>query len=118
MPLTPEQHAARAAQREATETRRLQALGAAASHLASLRKMNLGPTNQNLLWANWEYLKAQKELDGDGYYDDAFGDACHDLGVDAEGEDLPRDPADYGDYLYDQRRDRMLDAQIDRERGA
>jgi hypothetical protein len=113
--LTPEQAAARAAEREARETRQLQALGAAASHLASLRRMGLKPTNQNLLWAEWEFAKAIKEYDGDGNYDDLFGDACHALGVDEEGEDLPRDPDDYSDYLYEQRRDRMLDEQMARE---
>ncbi len=115
---TPEQLAARVAEHEARETTQLQALGAAASHLASLRRMKLKPTNQNLLWAEWEFAKALKEWDGDGNYDDMFADACHELGVDEDGEDIPADPADYGDYLYEQMRDRKLDEQWDREFGA
>lgn len=116
--LTLEQIAARTAEREALETRRLAALGEAATNLASIRRLNLKPTNQNRLWAEWEFAKAIKEYDGDGNYDDLFADACHSLGVDAEGEELPADPADYGDYLYEQHRDRLLDAQIDRELAA
>ena len=117
-PPTPEQRAARVAATEARETRQLQALGAAASHLASLRGMKLKPSNANLMWAQWEFAKAIKEWDGTGAFDDMFGDACSDLGVDEEGEDLPADPDDYGDYLYEQMRDRKLDAQIDREQRA
>ena len=113
--LTPDQLAARKAEAEAREIHHLQALGAAASHLASLRRMNLKCTNQNLLWAEWEFAKAIKEYDGDGNFDDLFGDACANLGVDADGEDLAPDPDDCGDYLYEQRRDRLLDEQIDRQ---
>jgi hypothetical protein len=120
MTYTPEQRAAFAAkraEREARETAQIAAIGAAASRLASVRAMNLHPLNQNLLWAEWDFAKALKEWDGNGNFDDMFGDACYSLGVDDEGDDLPADPADYGDYLYEQRRDRMLDEQIDREFG-
>ena len=120
MTYTPEQRAAFAAkraEREARETAQIAAIGAAASHLASIRRMDLKCTNQNLLWAEWEFAKALKDWDGNGNFDDMFGDACHSLGVDEDGDDLPADPADYGDWLYEQRRDRMLDEQIDREFG-
>jgi hypothetical protein len=120
MTYTPEQRAAFAAkraEREARETAQIAAIGAAASNLASLRRMNLKPLNQNLLWAEWDFAKALKEWDGNGNFDDMFGDACHSLGVDEDGDDLPADPDEYGDYLYEQRRDRLLDEQIDREVG-
>ena len=107
--------AARAAERALIETQRLADIGAAATHLASVRRMNLKPMNRNLLWAEWEFYKAMKAWDGDGMYDDAFADACSALGVDEEGEDVPPDPADYGDWLYEQRRDRQLDEQMARE---
>lgn len=113
--LTDEQFAARATRRAIIETQRLADIGAAATHLASVRRMNLKPMNANLLWAEWEFYKAMKAWDGDGLYDDAFGDICLSLGVDEEGEDVPPDPADYGDYLYEQRRDRQLDEQMARE---
>ncbi len=114
-PLTPEQAAVRAAERNAREAAQLADIGAAATHLASVRRMNLAPMNANLLWAEWEFYKAMKAWDADGLYDDAFGDACLALGVDEEGEEKPADPADYGDYLYEQARDRKLDEQMRRE---
>ena len=113
--LTPEQLAARQAERAVIETRRIAAIGEAATHLASVRRMNLKPMNSQLLWAEWDFYKAMKEWDGDGNYDDAFGDVCHSLGVDEDGEDVPPDPADYGDWLFEQARDRKLDEQMTRE---
>lgn len=88
-PLTPEQLAAKRAELEAREVAALQALGAAASHLANMRRMKLKPMNQNLLWAEWEFAKALKEWDGDGLFDEMFSEACDNLGVDEEGEDVP-----------------------------
>ena len=111
-PLTPEQAAARQAERAVIETRRLAAIGEAATNLAAMRRLNLKPMNSNLLWAEWEFYKALNEWDGDGTYAEAFGDACHALGVDEEGEETPPDPDEYGDYLYEQRRDRQLDDQM------
>ena len=120
MTYTPEQRAAFAAkqaERNARETAQIAAIGGAASRLASVRAMNLHPLNQNLLWAEFDFAKALKEWDGNGNFDDMFGDACYSLGVDEDGDDLPADPADYGDWLYENRRDRLLDEQIDREFG-
>lgn len=117
---TPEERArlaAKAAEREVIEAQRLADLGAAASHLASVRRMSLKPMNQNLLWAEWEFAKALKAWDGDGLYDDMFAEACDNLDVDEDGEERPADPDDYGDYLYEQMRDRKLDEQWDREFG-
>jgi hypothetical protein len=116
MQITPEQMQARQAERAQIETARLAEIGAAATHLASVRRMNLKPMNTNLLWAEWQFYKAMKAWDGDGLYDDAFSDICSSLGVDEEGEETPPDPADYGDYLYEQRRDALMEREW--ERGA
>jgi hypothetical protein len=91
-PYTPERRAeldARIAERAVIETRRLAALGEAATNLAAIRRLNLKPMNANLLWAEWEFYKALTEWDGDDTYVDAFDDACHALGVDAEGMEAP-----------------------------
>jgi hypothetical protein len=103
------------AERALIEKQRLADIGAAATHLASVRRMNLKPMNANLLWAEWEFYRAMKMWDGDGLYDEAFADICSALRVDEEGEDVPPDPADLGDYLYEQMRDRKLDEQMRRE---
>jgi hypothetical protein len=116
-PYTPEQLAARAAERNAKEAAALADLGAAAVNLANIRRLNLKPMHQTTLWAEFEFAKALKAWDGDGLFDDMFSEACDNLGVDEEGEEVPADPADYGDYLYEQMRDRKLDEQIDREMG-
>jgi topoisomerase IA-like protein len=120
MHITPERRAelaARAAERNAKEAAALTALSEAAASLANIRRLNLKPMHQTALWAEWEFAKALKAWDGDGLFDDMFAEACDNLGVDEEGEEVPADPADYGDYLYEQMRDRKLDEQIDREMG-
>lgn len=113
--LTPDEAKARAKRLAVIETQRIADIGAAMTHLANVRRMNLKPMNRALLWAEWEAYKALKAWDGDGVYDDAFNDICLALGVDEEGEDVPPDPADYGDYLYEQMRDRKMEAQMERE---
>jgi hypothetical protein len=114
-PLTPEQRAAREAERNAKEAAALADLGAAAVNLANIRRLNLKPMHTTTLWAEWEFAKALKAWDGDGLFDDMFSEACDNLGVDEEGEDVPPNRDDYGDYLYEQARDRKLDEQMRRE---
>jgi hypothetical protein len=92
-PLTPEQRAAREAERNAKEAAVLADLGAAAVNLANIRRLNLKPMHTTTLWAEWEFAKALKAWDGDGLFDDMFSEACDNLGVDEEGEF----PADRGE---------------------
>ena len=109
--LTPEQLAARAMERAVRQAALLADIGAAATNLAAIARLNLKPSNSTRLWAEFDLYKALREWDGDGYYDDTFADICEALGVDEEGEELPSDPYDpdcYGDYLYEQRRDRLM----------
>ena len=116
-PKTPAERAVIAARRVEIETRRIAAIGEAMTRLAEVRARNLKPMNATLLWAEWEAYKALREWDGDGVYDEAFHDACHALGVDEEGEDLPPCRDEYADYLMDQRKDRQLEAMAAREFG-
>ncbi len=90
----------------------LRELAETAANLANVKALNLSPMNASLLWAEWHYFKAQAALDCDAY-SEAFNDTCQALGVDDEGEPLPANSDDRGDYLYEQRRD----AQMERELG-
>jgi hypothetical protein len=116
-PPTPSERKAIAARRVEIETRQIAAIGEAMTRLADVRARNLKPMNETLLWAEWEAYKALREWDGDGLYDEAFDGICHALGVDEEGDELPADPLgdDYADYLYDQRKDRQLEAMAARD---
>lgn len=82
---TPEQIKARQAEREARETMQLDALHEALGHLIGVRKMNLRPTNDNVLWADWHFAKALNNLYGDGCSGRALREACDNLGVDEDG---------------------------------
>ena len=115
--LTPEQLAARQAERAAKDLAQHIALHEALGNLIAMKRLNLKPTNRNLLQAEWDYAKAMHELYSDDCTQAMLDDACANLGVDEEGEELPFEPDrdGYGDYLYECRRDKMLDEQIDRE---
>lgn len=95
-PLTPEQRAAREVERRMERASKLADLGAAATNLAAVERMGLDPLNTSRLWAEWYYAKAQRALDGDGYYDEMFAEACAELGVDEDGEDTSDRPENFG----------------------
>ncbi len=108
---------AKQVERQAKELELHIALHEALGNLIPIMRLNLKPTNSRRLWAEWQYAKAMHNLYGDEASKGMLDDACAALGVDEEGEELPADPDrdGYGDYLYEQHRDRQLDEQMRRE---
>lgn len=77
---------ARIAERMAKETAQIAEIAECAKTLASLRRMNLAPCNEHLLWAEWHFAKALHEW---WQSDDSlvlFEEACDNLNVDRDGE--------------------------------
>lgn len=78
---------ARVAERKARELMQHETLHEALGHLIAMKRLNLSPTNSNLLWAEWHYAKAMHDLYGDDSTGEMFACACNELGVDADGLD-------------------------------
>jgi hypothetical protein len=91
-----EEMEARIAAREAFETVQMEALHEALGHLIAVRKLNLKPTNANLLWAEWHYAKAMRDLYSDDGTIELFQAACDNLGVGEDGLSDDERPENYG----------------------
>jgi len=88
MPLTPEQAAARAVEREARETRQLIALHGALGELIAARQSTTDMFSQKVLRGDFLFAKALHDLFGDDCSARQLECACDNYGVDAEGNDL------------------------------
>ena len=111
---TPEERAAREVDRKAKDLAQHIALHEALGNLIAMKRLNLKPMNQSLLWAEFNYAKAMHVLYSDDCSKEMLADAAAALDVDEDGEELPFEPDrdGYGDYLYEQMRDRQLDEQM------
>ena len=91
------------------------AVDEALGNLIAAKTRQYRPMGQKMLQAEFGYAKAMHELYRDDCSKAMLDDACENLGVDEDGNDVEPDPDDYGDYCYEQMRDRQLDAQMTRE---
>lgn len=110
--ITPEERAAREAERAAKDLAQHIALHEALGNLIAAKTRQYRPMGQKMLQAEFDYAKAMHELYSDDCTKEMLADACAALGVDEDGNDVEPDPDDYGDYLYECHRDRLLDAQM------
>lgn len=108
-PITADNVIARIAERDARETMQLESLHEALGHLIAMRKTASDMGAQKVLWADWHFAKAMHDLYGDDSSKTMLQEASDNLGIDEEGEDSPFDADGYGDYLFEQQRDRKLD---------
>lgn len=88
---TPDQlarFAAKQLEREIAETKQIAEIGAAATRLASIRRMKLGPMNEHKLWAEFDFYTALEAWDADGRFVDTIDDICSSLRIDRDGNEV------------------------------
>lgn len=112
---TPEERAAREAERAAKDLAQHIALHEALGNLIAAKTRQYRPMGQKMLQAEFDYAKAMHELYSDDCTKEMLADAAAALGVDEDGNDVEPDRDGYCDYLYEQMRDRQLDDQMRRD---
>lgn len=109
---TPEERAAREVERKAKDLAQHIAVHEALGNLIAMKRLNLKPMNQNLLWAEFDYAKAMHVLYSDDCTKEMLSDAAAAFGVDEDGNDVEsgaESHADYADHMNDRiREDRMV----------